>query len=169
MQNKADLEDFYEVKDPWGYQTNPHDAFRLETILEELKPFTPHGGFKRALDVGAGEGWVTQHLPAKRIDAIEISDRAASRFPEKVHRVQEPEGSYDLIIATGVLYQQYDWQRMIDILKQSTNIILVCSIQDWELGMDQLPKPEVSLYFPYRNYTEHLSIIKMKPTNVVIT
>ena len=155
MQSKADLEDWYVTKDPWGYETNPHDAFRLETILEELKPYAP---FERALDVGAGEGWLTQHLPAKHIDAIELSDRAASRFPKNVHRVSEPHGSYDLIIATGVLYQQYDWQSLIHILKGSTRTILTCNISDWELGLDQLGKPDVSIYFPYRHYTEHLAI-----------
>lgn len=161
MQSKADLEDWYVTKDPWGYETNPHDAFRLETILEELKPYAP---FERALDVGAGEGWLTQHLPAKHIDAIELSDRAASRFPKNVHRVSEPHGSYDLIgrydliIATGVLYPQYDWQSLIHILKGSTRTILTCNISDWELGLDQLGKPDVSIYFPYRHYTEHLAI-----------
>lgn len=158
MQSKQDLEEWYRQRDPWGYETNEHDRFRLETILEALGT----DRFRKALDVGAGEGFITQHLPAKTIHALEISDNAAKRLPKNVIRVTEPEHPYDLMIATGVLYDQYDWKGMVDILKKCKGTILTCNIADWERGQDLLGKPDTILYFPYRQYTECLCVYRKK-------
>lgn len=156
MQTKNDLEVWYHQRDPWGYETNEWDKFRLETILEALGDQK----FRKALDVGAGEGFITKHLPARKIHALEISDRAAQRLPKNVHRVTTPEHPYDLMIATGVLYDQYDWKGMVDILKECKGTILTCNIASWERGQGLLGNPDVTLYFPYREYTERLCIYK---------
>lgn len=158
MQSKEELENWYSTPDPWGYTQNPEDTKRKEIILSYL---TEH---KKALDIGAGEGWITKDIPAQIIHALEISDKASSRFPTNVTRVTTPDTDYDLIVACGVLYQQYDWQRMIDILKTSKKTILTCNISDWELGLEQLGKPDVEIYFPYRNYQEHLCVYNVVTT-----
>lgn len=158
MQTKDDLENWYQTRDPWGYTTNEHDAFRLQTILEALGDRR----FRKALDVGAGEGFVTKHLPAKTIHALEISDRAARRLPKNVHRVIQPQHPYDLMVATGVLYSQYDWKGMINILQKCNGTILTCNIADWEQGQGLLGEPDVIFYFPYRQYTERLCVYHKK-------
>ena len=88
MQSKDEIEKEYQTPDPWGFQTHPDDAARKQIILNALtlganKPMR----FKRALDIGAGEGWITKDLPADEIFGFEISDTAASRFPANVKRV----------------------------------------------------------------------------------
>lgn len=153
MQSQEELEAWYRVPDPWGYTTNPEDEKRKRIILSYLE-----GTYKKALDVGAGEGFITKDLPAKTIHALELSDTASNRLPSNVTRVLKPTGKYDLVIATGVLYPQYDWQVMLNILKQSTGTILTCNILDWEQGIEQLGTPVVDIKFPYRNYIEHLCV-----------
>src|SRR3990172_9100655 len=98
MQDKSSLDNFYQNEDPWGYKTNSEDAKRKQIIIDTLKKY---GTFSKAIDVGAGEGWITADLPASEFFGFEISDVAASRFPANVNRVTEY-GQYDLITACGV-------------------------------------------------------------------
>lgn len=151
MQTKQDLEQWHATKDAWGYETNPEDAKRKTKILSLLKPA------KRALDLGAGEGFITRDLPAKEIYAIEISDNAASRFPKHVKRIHKPEGKYDLIIATGVFYDQYNWTQMhYWIYKHANGQVLTSNIKSWEHPLDIAPVYEED--YPYREYTQHLCL-----------
>ena len=64
--------------------------------------------YHKAIDIGAGEGFVAKHLPADMISGIELSETAKLRFPANVIPVKEPIGKYDLVVSTGTLYQQYD-------------------------------------------------------------
>lgn len=158
MQSKADLESFYTDPDPWGYKSNIHDNDRLKRILRALSDVSD-GVYTRALDIGAGEGFLTEHLPAHSIDAIEISDAAASRLPAPIRRVHAPDGKYDLIVATGVLYSQYDHIQMTKWIEEAaSHIVLTCNIKDWEIN--DLPKDKIirEFEFPYREYVEHLVI-----------
>lgn len=154
---KEDLEQFYKQEDPWDYQTTEDDQKRKDIILSYLKPA------KRALDIGCGEGWITKDLPAKEIHGIELSDNAASRFPENVIRVSEPEGDYDLITAMGVMYKEYDndlfhkW-----ILDHASGLVLTCNIKGLEINY--LPDPITEFEFPYREYIEVLRIYDFAPT-----
>lgn len=155
-QSKQDLEDFYSTSDPWGYQDNSDDIVRKQIILDALTPFAP---FKRALDIGCGEGFITKDLPAKVIEGIEISDTASERLPSNVKRVKEPKGKYDLIICTGMLYEQYDYEQFIKWIEEHANgIILTCNIKGWE--HNPLPSGAmIHLYeFPYRTYTQSLKV-----------
>lgn len=148
---KEQLEKWHETPDAWGYKTNADDEKRKQIILEHLKPA------KRALDIGAGEGWITKDLPAENIEAIELSDNAASRFPENIKRITEPEGDYDLITACGVMYTEYDndlfhkW-----ILDHASGQVLTCNIKGLEIN--HLPDPIFEMEFPYREYIEVLRI-----------
>ena len=159
MQTKGEIESWYSQQDPWDYEKTPDDQFRKETILEHLK------SYERALDIGAGEGWITQDIKAKEIHAIEWSDKAAERLKTPISRVFKPEGTYDLIMTNGTLYEQYNWQQIIDWLKEAKHDLLTCNIYEWEKGYDQLEEkfgnPKVTLYFPYRQYTQHLALWRL--------
>lgn len=158
METKDQLDNFYNRVDPWGFQTNPEDHNRKRIILEVLESF---GFFRNALDIGAGEGWITKDLPAEEIYAIEASEKAKSRLPENVIAIDEPEGKYDLILATGVLYQHYDCQRFLEIIRNHAGgIVLTCNIADWEHpDVKTLPFTQMDEQrFPYREYTQQLRI-----------
>lgn len=162
MQSKQDMEDWWSKPDAWGYKTNIDDQDRKQAILDALTPFTP---FKRALDIGAGEGFITKDLPAQEIEAIEISDTAAERLPSNIKRVKEPTGEYDLIICTGMLYEQYDYEKFIDWMKKHANgIILTCNIKDWEINPLSSEALVHKYEFPYRTYTQILKVYKWSPS-----
>lgn len=128
---------------------------RKEKILNHLQ-----NKYNRALDIGAGEGFITKDLPAKEIFAYEISDNASSRLPENVKRTTQPEGKYDLIIATGVLYEQYNWREMLDLIKKHANgTVLLSNIKAWEVKeVEELGEPIFTEEYPYREYIQKLRI-----------
>jgi len=134
MQTKQELEDWYEDSDPWNYQQDPDDLYRKNfymAVLEDVGPV-----FSRALDIGAGEGWITKDLPAIEKHAFEISDAAAKRLPDGVERVTEIDSKYDLVIATGVLYEQYNHAMMADLIHEAASdthetLVMVAGIKSW--------------------------------------
>lgn len=157
MQSKEDLEQWYEKRDPWGYEINPDDLIRKENILEALEPY---GQFKRALDIGCGEGFITRDLPADEIQGQEISDRARKRLPHGIMGVKYPTEKYDLVVATGVLYPQYDWRQILQWIKEhSSHIILVAGIDGWFVPeLKELGDPVYIRKFPYRQYNQVIRI-----------
>lgn len=160
MQSKADIEDWYSKPDPWAYESTEDDQLRKEIILEALSPF---GRFKRALDIGSGEGWITKDLPADKIYAIEFSDNAAARLPRNITRLTKPNGSYDLIICTGMLYKHYDYQLFHKWIIRHTavgGIVLTCSIGEWEVNNLPREKQIHTQEFPYRQYRQLLRVFK---------
>lgn len=161
MQSKNELEQWYQKTDPWGYLTNTEDSKRKQLILSRLK-----GRYKKALDIGCGEGFITTDLPADEIHGLEISDLAASRFPTNVKRVFEPDGKYDLIVATGVMYKQYDYQKMIDwIKKHATGTVLLSNIKSWEMPeVHTIGKQIYEEEYSYREYTQKLRIYDLSAT-----
>lgn len=162
MQTKAEIEKWYEKKDPWGYEKHPDDIKRRNLILYRLRDLAwklPDLFFERALDIGAGEGFITQDLPAGEVYAIEWSDRAAARLPVPIERIDKPDGMYDLIIATGVLYDQYDNMQIQDWIEgHASGIVLTCNIKSWERNYLDATKIIHEEEFPYREYTQHLVI-----------
>lgn len=158
QQSKQDLDTWYNAEDPWGYKTDPEDAYRKKQILDALNPHAP---FKRALDIGAGEGFITGDLPAKTIEAIEISDNAAKRLPNNVKRVVNPEGKYDLIVCTGMLYDQYDHHTFLSwIRSHAGGIVLTCNIKDWEINTLPSEYQIHEVEFNYRTYEQTLRVYK---------
>lgn len=157
MQTKEELELWYKDKDPWGYETNPDDKIRRRNILSMMFYY------ERALDIGAGEGFVTTKIPADEIHGIEISDAAAERFPQNVKRVYEPEGKYDLVMTTGTLYEQYDHKQIVDWIHQSASRhVLISGIKDWLLPYT-FGKVLMHKEFPYREYTQSLTLYAISP------
>lgn len=148
IEGKESLEKQYETPDPWGFQTNPEDAKRKEKILSILTK-----RYKRAIDIGCGEGWITKDLPADEIFGYELSDTASSRLPENVKRAKRFTGKYDLVIATGVIYPFYNGDKLLEKIKEiSSGDVLLCNITDWEIPNDYPIVEE----FKYREYVERI-------------
>lgn len=164
-QTKEHLDAWWSTPDAWGYKTNPHDAKRKEMILRALQMALDSeikDVFDKALDIGAGEGFVTKDLPAKTIHAIELSTNAARRFPKKIKRVNAPEGKYDLIIATGVLYDHYDWETFRNwIDMHASQYVLVSHYDKVGKPHDRWKKTLITMAdFPYRDGTQYLRLYK---------
>ena len=161
MQTKQDLEKWYKDEDPWGYFDNPQDKDRRKKIIEVLNPYN----FQKALDIGAGEGFITRILPAKEIYFQEISDTASNRHPKTHKRVHfNTKETFDLVVATGVFYKQYDWEEMHDFALrtlQKGGILLTVHIDSWEIP---IPNENLILIhdekYPYREYAHKLKIYK---------
>jgi len=155
-QSREELEDWYSSPDPWGFQTNPDDADRKRRILAVLP-----GRFKRALDIGCGEGWITKDLPAALIHGLEWSETARARIPKPVVAVDKPVGRYDLVLLTGVLYRQFDYEALHALVGEHAAkgaTVLTCHIKDWE---QPLPgEAELVEEFPYREYQQVLRRFK---------
>lgn len=161
-QTKLEIEEWYSRTDPWEYKTNEHDIFRKRLILSILDIYGPY--YSRALDIGAGEGWVTGSLPSELLFGYEFSDTAAARFPINVTRTTAPEGKYDLIITTGTLYPQYDWPSMLEIIQNhAAGIVLTCNIKEWEMfaAIAGIPGKQIfEAEFPYREYKQKLRVFR---------
>jgi SAM-dependent methyltransferase len=109
------FEDLYEESaDPWSFETSDYERKKYECTLESL------GGrrFRRALEAGSSIGVFTAML-APRCDellAVDTSERAVEIARERLAgyshvRVERrtlpeemPEGPFDLIVASEVLY-----------------------------------------------------------------
>lgn len=156
MQSKEELDQWYADRDPWAYETTADDLERKQRILKALS-----GRYERALDIGCGEGWITKDLPAKKIYGLELSDVARERLPKNVRGVTKPVGKYDLILATGVLYQQYNWPQMLGwIRRHASGTVLVAGIKDWLVDLSELGDPVYAEEFKYRDYTQALRVYK---------
>lgn len=156
MQTKQELEKWYEEPDKWGYFSNEYDEMRLQKIIYMLGWGKKR--YDRILDIGCGEGFVTQHLPSDVIHGLDISDNAMSRLPENVKAVSAPEGKYDLVVSTGTLYNQYDHEAIYQlIIKSASQYILIGGIADWLIEKDFGAEVQ-KMHFPYRQFTQKLSL-----------
>jgi len=105
---------YAESGDPWDFETSEYEQHKYARTLSVLGEHT----FRRALDAGASIGIFTEML-ADRCDellAVDVSERAVAtarrRLSERGHvRVERrtlpeemPEGPFDLIVASEVLY-----------------------------------------------------------------
>lgn len=169
MQPKEEIEAHYQNPDPWGYQSCEEDRIRKQNILSILSVYqNKFGSFERALDIGAGEAWITKDLPATTKHAFELSKQACARMPEGVVSVENPNGHYDLIVATGVLYPHYDCATFFRLMREhSSKLILTCNIKAWEHPRlrEQTgelhflsQKEEASMEFKYREFTQKLRL-----------
>lgn len=135
IHTKELLEQKYSKPDPWGYRDRSDDQARRMEIISACLMFMPAFSslYDRAIDIGCGEGWITGFLPAKETHGIEISDLAASRFPDNVQRVSGPQGKYELVVATGVLYDHYNYDQIVRWIEEaSAAIIVTCNIEKHE-------------------------------------
>ena len=156
MQSQHDLEDWYSQPDRWGYFNNPEDNNRLSRIISMLGFGKKH--YNRAIDIGCGEGFITQHLPAEEIHGYDLSNNALSRLPQNVKSVTQPEGKYDLVISTGTLYSQYDHERIYEmIMGCASEYILIGGIASWIIDKG-FGREINSDAFPYREFTQKITL-----------
>lgn len=161
MQSKEELEHWYATQDPWQYTKTQDDLDRKQKLLDILSQVNNNEIYDRALDIGAGEGFVTTDLPAKKIFGIEISDRAANRFPSNVKRLLEPGGKFDLVMTTGTLYQQYDHAKIAQSIKESSSKhVLIAGIKDWLIPYT-FGSVIYQTEFPYRKYIQKVTIYEV--------
>jgi hypothetical protein len=161
MQTKEEIEREYGTQDPWGYQQNPDDLLRKRILTSLSEIFGP---YQRCLDLGAGEGWITQDYCAVQAHGYELSDAAAGRFPPRVLRVHDPVGDYDLVCATGVMYGHYDWKRFMQLIRQhASQHVLVSSIKDWEVpDVNGIGHEIFRCEFPYREYHQLTRVFEVR-------
>lgn len=161
IETKEELDRFYERPDPWDFQATKDDHTRRMIIARTAGMFAPALG--RTLDIGAGEGWITCALPGRELHGLELSDRAASRFPYRVKRVLEPDGSYDLVVCSGVLYRHYDCGLCLEwIRKSSLKFVLTCHIKTWEIEeISSIGREIFMAEFPYREYVQKLRVFEV--------
>jgi len=171
LQPLQDLEAWHERRDPWDYESNPDDKRRLDVLLSEI----PERSYRRVLDIGCGQGFVTVHLPGAQVLGVDVSSNAiewAQR--QKTHRVrfaqasifnlaQQHPGPFDLVIITGVLYPQYIGNALSNIYLQVDQVlapdgILICvHIRDWYRA--RFPYLLVARHdYPYREFTHRLEV-----------
>ena len=171
IQSKDELEDWYSDSDPWGYNTNPQDTIRKARILSVI----PQLPYENVLDIGCGNGFLTNDLPGKRITGLEISEKAVewARKTAPAH-VDYRSGSLfdlpdldlpsmDLVVITGVLYPQYIGEAnklalvLIDRILKPGGILVTSHIYSW-LKV-RFPYLTVSReYFAYREYSQVLEV-----------
>lgn len=176
LQTAAELDDFYQVEDPWAYKDTADDTRRLTELLAVM----PKRQFERVLDIGCGNGFVTLELPGNFVHGVDLSAKAvgwsearrlcrsdsrrfcftqSSLFDLDTHDL----GCFDLIVITGVLYQQYIGKsfslvrRIIDSLLQPGGNLVSCHIDDWNPPL--LPYTLLDrTFYPYREYIHRLEV-----------
>ena len=108
------------------------DKIRLKYILSLLDK-----NYDKALDIGSADGFITKHLPAKIISAIEIDENLRSKLPATIIPVKDPVGTYDLVICTSVLYEEHDHRSVYKtILQSSCKHILIEGEKDLLINYD---------------------------------
>lgn len=161
MQTKEELEKFYEQEDPWDY-TKTEDDYRRRRIIVALANLYA-GGAETVLDLGCGEGFITKELPGERKFGIEISDRAVSRWPEGITRLYRPQGGYDVVLASGVLYGQYDYEKLRQWIKESAqDILITCHYDKMGEAHDKFDFEQIFYAeFPYRQGKQILRVYRV--------
>lgn len=167
-QTKEWVEGRYAVKDPWGYRATSDDADRKAKVIAACVLLAPKGGFEAALDVGAGEGWITQDLPARFRYGIELSDAAAARFPAEVTRLFTDrvqmgmkDGAFDLVVSTETMFEHYDWKAIRDVILRAARpggFVVTANNTAWEVQAlaKELGEPVLQWGFQYKGMTMSL-------------
>lgn len=171
IQKREDIEKWHVQNDPWDYNQNKDDLNRKEILLSEI----PQKKYRKVLDIGCGQGFITKHLPGDEIFGVDISENAIG-YAKKIEKenLVFKQGSifdidklfdtkFDLIIITGVLYKQYigSSSNLIYVLLNKVlnkgGILISVHINDWYTM--QFPYFKLKqLYYRYREYIHNLEI-----------
>lgn len=160
-QSIEEIEASYNTPDPWQYKNNPDDLNRRARLHSVAKQFGP---YRRVLDIGAGEGWITEGYPGiECIHGYEVSNQAAERFPKNVIHVPTPFGKYDLVACTGIFYGHYNWEFFFQMVKNhACKHVLVSSVEPWELSIvDAIGKEIHREVFKYRDWNQRLRLFQV--------
>ena len=118
MSERLDREYFEELyttsPDPWNFETSDYERAKYRRTLDVLG----NRRFRRALEAGASIGVFTQMLAelCDELLAVDVSERAVAAASERLKGLEHvrverrtlpeemPEGPFDLILASEVLY-----------------------------------------------------------------
>lgn len=171
IQDLKELEEWHKQQDPWSYENDPEDLKRKNILLSEI----PAGTYDNVLDIGCGQGFITRHLPGRKIIGVDISHSAiqnARKFEnDRVSFMQSSlfelnnkfDFKFDLIIITGVLYPQYIGQSLNLIYLIIYNILkpggLLISVHIDEWYRARFPYMTIVDYiYDYKTYVHKLEI-----------
>lgn len=112
--------------DPWSFETSDYEREKYHRTLEVLG----NRRFRRALEAGASIGVFTQMLAGRcdELVAVDVSERAVEaarkrlaglghvRVERRTLPEQMPEGPFDLIVASEVLYY-FPREEMLQMLE----------------------------------------------------
>lgn len=169
IQPLGELEKWHKKNDPWGYKNSAEDRKRKHILLSEI----PDKHYKRVLDIGCGQGFITQSLPGKQVVGVDISKEAINKA-KKIERkglkfIQASifelnnifKEEFDLIVITGVLYPQYIGNsntlvyKIIDKLLEDGGILVSVHIDEWYKS--RFPYLLLNQHFyDYREYIHRL-------------
>jgi predicted TPR repeat methyltransferase len=173
---KSEMEDFYKVEDPWSFDLNVDDDRRVGRLLGCI----PNRKFRRVLDVGCGNGFLTVRLPGDEIHGVEISENAVKWAHARAERVGKNiefhvgsvfdiEGicpaPFDLIVITGVLYPEligeaFELVRIkLDGLLEEGGYLVHAHIESWFSQGFPYRLIDRQIY-PYREYFHLLEVYK---------
>jgi 2-polyprenyl-3-methyl-5-hydroxy-6-metoxy-1,4-benzoquinol methylase len=178
VQPVKDIDEFFKKNDPWGYETNSADADRKAILLSELDKLPVP---RRVLDIGCGHGFVTRDLPGDEIIGMDISHKAIEQAQKlsSNNRIKYitcniydalsdsnlTHEKFDLIIITGVMYDQYIGESNITIyeiineLIDRNGFIVSVHIDSWYRS--RFPQSLLRFFtYPYREYTHRLEVYK---------
>jgi SAM-dependent methyltransferase len=176
LQSRGELDAFYSDPDPWAYEESVHDKRRLERLLSLI----PARSYESTLDIGCGNGFVTEHLPGDRVLGLDLSDKAVNwarqrtqrrpdgnRFDFQVESILDletlPTAGFDLVAITGVLYPQYigkataHVERELLRILRPDGILISCHVAEWCKYRFPLILLDATVY-PYREYTHRLEV-----------
>ncbi|UCH09870.1 MAG: class I SAM-dependent methyltransferase [Fidelibacterota bacterium] len=174
LQSLEEIEKWFEKTDPWGYEDHPSDQHRRALLLSLL----PKKSYRKILDIGCGDGFITSRLPGEKVFGIDISENAIRQAREKCEGLSHIsfeavslfdlpdlgwDLSFDLIILTGVLYQQYIAEgdmlafTIINDLLEPGGHLVSCHIDEW----CRFRFPYVTLHREYYSYREFSHILEV--------
>jgi len=174
LQPLEELEKWWEKPDPWNYENNLSDLNRRAMLDSVL----PKKQYKRVLDIGCGDGFMTARLPGEEIIGVDVSKKAIQQAEKKNNDLKhirfyahslfdlptlQWDQSFDLILITGVLYPQYIAQgemlayAIIDNLLKPGGHLISCHIDEWYHS--RFPYITLSrTYYSYREYSHILEV-----------
>lgn len=159
IQSKEELETWYGTTDPWDYENDAEDLKRKKILLGEI----PDRAYQSVLDIGCGNGFITNELPGDSILGVDLSENAinyANANNKKAHVSYQAKNifdlydlgqTFDLVVITGVLYSQYIGSSnnlihiIIDKVLKKDGVLVSVHINDW-----------YTCRFPYNLFREHL-------------
>jgi predicted TPR repeat methyltransferase len=178
FESAAALEALYAVPDPCGYDDSREDEIRAARLLTQL----PARAYRRTLEVGCGNGFLSVRLPGDEVHGCDVSrnalewarKRAAARpdgdrfafFEASVLGVDATRlGRFDLVVLADVLYGQYIGrafslvqERVIPLLEPGGILV---SAHDDDRGRHRFSLTTLSLQlYQYRGATHRLEVFQ---------
>lgn len=174
-QSKEQIDEFYLAhEDPWGYFSSDHDRLRKDVLIAELSGHV----IGRALDIGCGNGFITESIPASAVVGVDISTAAIQEATRRSKSVSVEYlagslfdlptlelGKFDAVFITGVLYDQYIGNslpliyQIIDDLLAEDGILVSVHIDSWYLA--RFPYPVIrETRYRYGKYFHLLEIYR---------